>query len=150
MARVHTRKRGRAGSRKPTSKKSPAWVTATKDDALKLVEKLAKEGRSEADIGRLLRDEHGIPSVNLLTGKTVLQILQEKNLAGQYPTDLLDLIKKAVALRKHLKLHTRDLINKRALSNTEAKIRRLVAYYRGKRLPAQWKYDPDTAALLVK
>lgn len=147
---MHTRKHGRAGSRKPTGREAPAWVTTSSDDTIAIVEKLAKEGKTEAEIGRVLRDEHGVPSARLVTGKTVSQILDSKKLRSPYPQDLLDLIQRATTLRKHLKQNKKDHLNQRILLNTESKIKRLVRYYRGKRLPAKWKYDPATAALLVK
>ncbi|MGB9577440.1 MAG: 30S ribosomal protein S15 [Candidatus Norongarragalinales archaeon] len=115
-----------------------------------MVEKYAKEGKSEAAIGQALRDEHGIPSVKLVTGKTITQLLKEKGLAGKYPSDLLDLIRRAVSMRKHLKDNPRDKSNKQKLIHVESKIKRLVRYYRGKKLPKNWVYDPETAALIVK
>jgi len=150
MARMHSKKRGRSGSRKSKFKTLPAWVRQSKDDVFALVEKYAKEGASGAAIGQKLRDEHGVPSVKLVTGKTISQILAEKNLAGKYPADMLDLIRRAVAMRRHLKENSRDSFNKQKLVHVESKIKRLVRYYRGKKLPSDWAYDPETAALLVK
>ena len=150
MARLHSGKRGRSGSRKPSAKNAPAWVPVSKDEVVSLVEKYAKEGKTEAAIGQTLRDQHGIPSAKLVTGKTVSQILKEKGLAGKYPSDLLDLIRRAVAMRKHLKINTRDQSNRQKLIHVESKIKRLVRYYRGKKLPKDWSYDPETAALIVK
>jgi len=62
----------------------------------------------------------------------------------------MDLIKRAVGLHKHLKTNGTDIHNKSILRRTESKVKRLVKYYRGKKLPANWKYDPEQAALLVK
>jgi small subunit ribosomal protein S15 len=149
MARMHTRKRGRSKSRK-TATQLPRWVDARKDEVSALVEKLYKEGKTEAAIGSALRDEHGVPSAKLVLGKGLKDHLKEKKLLGDYPSDLLDLIRKAVRLRKHLKVNNKDVGNKAKLANIEAKIKRLVRYYRGKRLPKDWAYDADKAALLVK
>jgi small subunit ribosomal protein S15 len=150
MARLYTGKRGSAGSKKYPATSRPVGFEPNPPLTLELVEKLAKEGKNEAEIGRVLRDEHKIPSVKMVTGKTISQILKEKKLQGQYPSDLLDLIKRAMSIRRHLKLNSRDVHNRRNLTLTESKIRRLVAFYRGKRLPSNWKYDPATAGLLVK
>ncbi len=147
---MHTKRRGKSKSHKPAKTTAPLWVTMPKEEIVALVVKLSKEGRKEAEIGLMLRDEYGIPSVKVIVGKTVSQILKAEGLQGAYPSDLLDLINRAVAMRKHIALNKKDVHNKTRLLRVESKIKRLVKYYRGKRLPQQWKYDPETAALLVK
>ena len=150
MARLHTRKRGKSSSHKPTHQQNLGWVKLSKDEITALVEKLSKEGKPERVIGLVLRDEYGVPSVKAVVGKTVSQILAEKKLSPKYPSDLIDLIRRAVGMRKHLKINTRDTSNKTKLVHVESKIKRLVRYYRGGKLPVDWKYNPDEAALLVK
>jgi len=150
MARMHSRKKGKSKSRKHVGKMAPSWVKQSKEEVAGLVVKLAKEGTPAARIGLELRDQHGIPSVKSVTGKTISQILSEKKLAPDYPDDLMALIRRAVGLRKHLKSNTRDTANREKLGHIESKIKRLVVYYRGKKLPQKWKYDPEEAALLVK
>jgi small subunit ribosomal protein S15 len=131
--------------------KSIGWVRHSKEEVVSLVEKLLKEGRNEAQIGLALRDEYGVPSVKAVTGKTVSQLLAEKNLTPKYPSTLIDLIRKAVSLRKHLEANARDKQNRKKLVDVESKIKRLVNdYRRNKKLPAGWKYSPEEAALLVK
>ncbi|MBC7119946.1 MAG: 30S ribosomal protein S15, partial [Methanobacteriaceae archaeon] len=69
----------------------------------------------------------------------------------EYPEDLINLMKKAVNIREHLKEHPKDLHSRRGLQLVESKIRRLVKYYVRKGvLPEGWKYDPEKAALIVK
>ncbi len=147
---MHTRKKGKSRSEKPYGKTSYAWVTADKAEILKVIAKLAKEGKIESDIGRILRDEYGVPSVKTLFGKPLTVLLKENNLQKAYPSDLMQLIRKAVKLSSHLSANKRDHSNKIKLTHVESKIKRLVYYYRGKQLPANWKYDPEEAALLVK
>lgn len=147
---MHTRKKGKSASHKPFGKTSYAWVQADKTAVLKVVEKLSKEGKSEADIGRILRDEYGVPSVKVLFGSKLGRLLKENNLQKQYPSDLMSLIRKAVRLSRHSGQNKRDYANRIKLGHIESKIKRLVYYYRGSRLPAGWKYDRDEAALLVK
>ncbi|MCL5011319.1 MAG: 30S ribosomal protein S15, partial [Candidatus Marsarchaeota archaeon] len=60
------------------------------------------------------------------------------------------LIKRAVRLRNHLKNNKKDLSNTNSLKRVESKILRSVKYYRGRKLPSDWKYEPEKAALLVK
>ena len=148
MARMHTRKKGKSRSRKPAS--TAKWVKVPKETVSATIEKLAKEGVAPSKIGAALRDQHGVPSVKFVLGKSLSAFLKEKKLEGKYPQDLLDLIKKAVGLRRHLKTNRKDVHNSTHLQNIESKINRLVKYYRGKKLPANWRYDPDEAALLVK
>ena len=147
---MHSRKRGRSGSKRPMAKTPPSWVQADKKEVTELVLKMSREGADEAAIGRELRDSHGVPSVRNLTGKTVTQVLKENGLLREYPRDLLDLIRKAVRLRRHLRTGKQDKHNTTMLRRTESKIKRLAKYYRGKKLPADWKYDSEKAALLVK
>ena len=75
MARMHSRKKGKAGSKKPSI---PAkWVEYKDKEVERLVIKLRKDGMQSAEIGRLLRDQYGIPSVKQITGKTITKILEE-------------------------------------------------------------------------
>ena len=50
----------------------------------------------------ILRDSHGVAQVRFVTGNKILRILRAKGLATDIPEDLYYLIKKAVAIRKHL------------------------------------------------
>jgi small subunit ribosomal protein S15 len=150
MARMHSRKKGKSKSHKPTRSNAAMWVTISKEEIESIVEKLSKEGRKEAEIGLILRDQHSVPSIKVITGKTVSQVLKEKGLTPKYPSDLIDLIEKAVRLRKHLLENKKDKLNTKKLVDVESKIKRLANYYRGKKLPKNWKYDPESAALLVK
>lgn len=150
MARMHSRHRGKSKSTKSTSKTAPSWVQMNSKEVSNLVGTLAKEGKREPEIGVILRDSHGIPSVKQVTGKAISTMLKEGKLSPAYPTDLMNLIVKAVRLRKHLKINKKDVSNNYALRNVESKIRRLVKYYRGNKLPKDWKYDSEKAALLVK
>ena len=150
MARMHTRKRGAAKSRKPFGKGAPSWVKQSKEEIASLVEKLAREGKSPAEIGQVLRDQHGIPSAKAVTGKKVSKIMAEKSVSPEYPPDLMSLIRRAVRMHRYAATNKKDTLNAQKLSHVEAKIKRLVKYYRGNKLPADWKYDPAQAELLVK
>ncbi|HDM05741.1 MAG TPA: 30S ribosomal protein S15 [Candidatus Aenigmarchaeota archaeon] len=151
MARMHARKRGKSGSKKPPTKTPPKWLKYKKEEVEKLVIKFAKEGYSSAMIGLILRDQFGIPSVKTITGKSITQIMKENNLYPSYPEDLLNLLKKAVNLRNHLAKHKKDYTSKRGLELLESKIRRLGKYYVRKGvLPPDWKYDPEKAKLIVE
>ena len=151
MARMHSRAKGRSGSKKPPVKIVPKWVKYSKKEVQDLIVKLAKEGHSSAAIGLILRDQYGIPDVKAITNKRISQILKEKGLYPEIPEDLLNLMKRAVRLRKHLEKHKKDLHSRRGLQNMESKIRRLAKYYiREGMLPKNWKYDPEKAKILVQ
>lgn len=151
MAKMHSRKRGKSGSKPPVGRQVPDWVDYSEADIKELVGKFAKEGLSSALIGQRLRDQYGVPSVYNVTGKTVTQLMAESGFKLEYPEDLLNLIERAVNMRKHLKANHRDVHNTVKLGHVECKIKRLVRYYCAEGvLPRDWKYDPDKAALLVK
>lgn len=151
MARMHARRRGSHGSKKPPIKEKPDWVQMEPAEVEEIVARLAKDGNSAAKIGLILRDAYGVPSVKLMTGKAISEILAENKLQGRLPDDLRDLMKRAVMLEEHIKRNPKDLHNKRGLTLIESKIRRLVKYYgREGRLPAGWKYSLETAKLEIE
>ncbi|MCX6769359.1 MAG: 30S ribosomal protein S15 [Candidatus Micrarchaeota archaeon] len=113
--------------------------------------KMGKEGKGPAEIGRVIRDLYGIPSIQALCGKSINQILFDNGIKREYPEDIINLIKRAVNMREHLRTNRSDKHNRTKLIHVESKIARLAKYYtRTGVLPADWKYDPETAALLVK
>ena len=93
---------------------------------------------------------HGVPSVKLATGKSISSVLSDGGSSPSLPEDLTNLMRKAVRLGEHLKLNKNDIHNTRSLSLTEAKILRLVKYYRSNKvLSEDWKYSLSDAKLLV-
>ena len=151
MAKMHSKKKGKSGSKRPPTKVVPDWVEYSKTEVEELIAKMAKEGIASAKIGLKLRDTYGIPSVKNITGKTVTEIMKESGVKMDYPEDLINLITKANGMRKHLEINKSDVHNKTKLLHVESKIKRLVRYYvRSGKLPAGWSYDPEKAALLVK
>ena len=116
-----------------------------------MILKFNKEGKSTSEIGIILRDQYGIPSVKDVTGERITQILKRNGQAGDYPEDLMNLIRRAVNIRDHLEENPKDLHGKRGLTIIESRIRRLGRYYaKNGQLPEGWRYDPTKAALLVK
>ncbi|RVX00995.1 40S ribosomal protein S13 [Vitis vinifera] len=102
--------------------------------------KFAKKGMTPSQIGVILRDSHGIAQVKSVTGSKILRILKAHGLAPEIPEDLYHLIKKAVAIRKHLERNRKDKDSKFRLILVESRIHRLARYYkRTKKLPPVWK-----------
>ena len=149
MARMHTRHRGRSGSSTQVRSENPKWAPKPKAVEAKVLE-LAGEGQSTSEIGIDLRDTHGVPSVKLATGKSMTSVLSDGGASSSLPEDLTNLMRKAVRLGEHLKLNKKDIHNTRSLRLTEAKILRLVKYYRSNKvLSEDWKYSLSEAKLLV-
>jgi small subunit ribosomal protein S15 len=150
MARIHSRRKGKSGSHRPYRQSQAKWVELNSNQIEELVIKQAKEGKSTAEIGTILRDQWAVPSVKLSTKKRISKILEEKQLASKLPEDLKNLLEKAINLRSHLSKNKKDLHNQRGLHLIEAKIKRLAKYYiREGKLPTDWKYTPERAKLLV-
>ena len=129
----------------------PEWVEYSTEEIEEIILKLRKEGKSTSVIGVILRDQYGIPDVKSVTGMKITQILEKHGQTEEYPEDLMNLIRKAVNIREHLKENPKDLHTKRGLQLVESRIRRLVKYYTKEGvLPEGWRYEPKQAALLVK
>ncbi|MBO3802802.1 MAG: 30S ribosomal protein S15 [Candidatus Brockarchaeota archaeon] len=143
MARLYSHRRGSSGSKRPISKKAPPWLRMTADEVKVLVTKLAKEGKTKSEIGTILRDQHGIPLVEAVTGKSIGQMLREEKIEASRTEDLDNLIEKARLLREHLARQTADRLARHSLQLVESKIRRLGKYYvRNGVLPRDWRYAP--------
>lgn len=150
MARMHSRKKGKSGSKKPLKLSKPIWLRYTAKEVELLVVKLSKEGKKSDEAGRVLRDTYGIPNVKVATGKSFAQILKEKKLTPELPVDLIALIKRVVIIKKHLEKNKKDMPAKRGLQLTESKIKRLAKYYRrAEKLPADWRYKQEKISAFV-
>lgn len=144
---MHSRRRGRSSSTRPLSKKPPPWCKVTSDEVQALVVKYAKEGNPPGSIGTILRDQHAVPLVKQITGKSITQILRENKLAGEIPEDLSNLIQKAARMNRHLSRFKSDRMNVHRLQLMESKIHRLSKYYKQKGvLPQEWKPSYKGAA----
>ena len=150
---MHTRRRGSSDSDKPVADDPPEWSDVDADAIEDRVVELADQGYRPSEIGLKLRDEGvqgtPIPNVQLATEKKITEILAENDAAPDLPEDLRNLLERAVRLREHMAANPKDAQNKRALQNTEAKVRRLADYYRGDELDADFQYTYERAQELV-
>jgi small subunit ribosomal protein S13e len=109
--------------------------------------------------------------VRFLTGNKILRILKSQGasrvsccvaalayarffcaagLGPSIPEDLWHLVKKAVAVRKHLEVNRKDKDSKFRLILIESRIHRLARYYKTKQqIPPTFKYDSATASTLI-
>ena len=144
MAKLYGKGKGKSRSKRPEDATTPVWVKYSKEEAEALVLKLAKQGMQPAKIGSVLRDTYGIPLIRSITGESISKILAEHKLQSKVPVDITNLIKRAAKLKKHLKKNKQDKVSKRGLQLTEAKIRRLAKYYKGRDLlEEKWKYETE-------
>ncbi|MBZ3874025.1 40S ribosomal protein S13 [Sciurus carolinensis] len=86
----------------------PTWLKLTSDDVKEQIYTLTKKGLTPLQTRVILRDSPGVAKVNFVTGKKILRILKFKGLAPDLPENLYQLIKKAVAVQKHLERNRKD------------------------------------------
>jgi len=147
---MHTPGKGISNSALPYKRTPPSWLVRSPKEVNEQVVKLARKGLTPSQIGVILRDSHGIAQVRFVTGQKIVRILKANGLAPSVPEDLYHLIKKAVAVRKHLEKNRKDKDSKFRLILIESRIHRLTRYYKtAKVLPPSWKYDSATASSLL-
>jgi small subunit ribosomal protein S15 len=150
---MHTSRRGSSGSDHPTADETPEWSDVDAEAIEERVVELAEQGNDPSQIGQKLRDEGvkgtPVPDVKLATGKKVTEILEENDATSDLPEDLRNLMERAVRLREHVDENQQDHQNKRALQNTESKVRRLADYYRGDQIDQEFKYTYENAKELL-
>ncbi len=141
----------RHASSKPVREAAPQWVPMRAREVEQKIVEMAKEGKQPAVIGLILRDSYGIPSVQELCGKKVVEIMREAGVTSKLPQDLQNLIRRSIHLQEHLQGNKNDLHNLRGLELMESRIRSLAKYYKGRGdLPETWDYTRDGARLLVE
>jgi small subunit ribosomal protein S15 len=147
LARIHAHTHGKSHSTRPISYTSPSWINQNSELSTIIVQ-LSKDGLSPSEIGVRMRDQYGVPLIKPILGKGINKVLQENNSTSEMAEDLNQLVQKALALQKHLKVHNTDKRNIRSLELIEAKIHRLSKYYKKKGKIAQsWKYAAVIARL---
>ncbi len=150
MARRYSGKHGKSGSKKPIKKRKLVWVRYSNKEIEQLIIKLAKQNKTQSEIGMILRDTYGVPNIRDLLKKKLNEFLEENKLLSELPDDITSLIKRDIQIIKHLERNKKDMHAKRGLLLTESKIHRLAKYYKriGK-LPKEWIYNRKQAEILV-
>ena len=147
---MHSKGKGISASAIPYRRAPPQWLKKEADELCAEICKMAKKGLTPSQIGVLLRDKEGVAQVKSVTGNKILRILKTNGMAPGLPEDLYHLIKKAVAVRKHLERNRKDRDGKFRLILIESRIHRLARYYRlAKKLPPNWRYESATASAMV-
>ncbi len=151
MARLHSKKKGKSKRKRAKRKEKAEFVELEEEKIKEIVRNLYQKGTPPAQIGLILRDEYGVPSFKAQTGKKVVEYLVEEKVYKTFPEDLLNLFRKAVRMHEHLKNNKKDISNKVKLVHVESKIKRLLRYYkRTGKVPKNWNYSVERAALLVR
>ncbi|MBS72472.1 MAG: 30S ribosomal protein S15 [Thermoplasmata archaeon] len=151
MSRMHSGGKGRSGSTRPNVSEVPEWSEQDKSIVENLILELHEAGNSNAMIGTILRDQHAVPSVKLLLGKSVSSVLSENGKNREIPEELMNMMRKALGLIDHLDNNRKDLHNNRQLNLIESKIRRSARYYKSKgMLSDSWDYKRDQLRLMVE
>ena len=133
--------RGRSQSTRPVSKRPPNWVVYQPNEVKALIINLAREGKTQSQIGNTLRDVHGVPLVKPIVGYGIRKVLEEAGLAPEIPEDLYNMMVRATRLRRHMDRNPKDCSNKRGMQLTESMIYRVTRYYKRKGvLPRDWNY----------
>jgi small subunit ribosomal protein S15 len=148
MARMHSGARGKSGSKKPSEKAT--WVKIEKKELEMLITKLAKEKKTSAEIGLILRDSYGVPNVTDILGKKLYTFIKDKNLQKKMPEDLRAMMVRAFQLRKHVETNKQDKVALRGIKLADSKINRLVKYYKSTAIiDASFRYKPADLNLYI-
>jgi len=122
MARMHTRRKGKASSKRPPHATIPEWINQTPEEIENKIVELAKQGLSSAMIGTTLRDTYGIPSTKLIIKQKITEIMKREGVYPEFPEDFRNLVRRALALRRHLDGHPKDLHSRYGLQKMESKM----------------------------
>ncbi len=95
------------------AKLSPNWMKTKAEDLEKIIVQLGKEGKNPAQIGLILRDQHGIPKAKLV-GKKISRILRENNVQFEGLKEVTE--KRVESLKSHMGKNKHDHTAVRSLS----------------------------------
>ena len=150
MGRMHASGRGKSGSNRPFVDAAPEWSNTDKSAIEETILDLSRKGHTAAEIGLILRDQHAVPSVRLVLGERVGQVLARNEISPEIPEDLMNLMRKALRMFDHLNTNRKDIHNRRQLELVESRIRRLARYLKGTgALDSEWTYKRDQLRLAV-
>ena len=80
----------------------PHWLNYKQEEVEQLIINKSQKGLTKSEIGTVLKDQYGIPSVKDITKKSISTILKSRGIQEQLPEDLIALYKKAVKLHMHV------------------------------------------------
>jgi small subunit ribosomal protein S15 len=130
MARMHTRKKGKSGSRNSFYGKEHNWIQQSPKEMEEIIVQLRNDGNTSSQIGIKLRDFYGVPRVKSVMHSKMNDILAKNNLKSEVPEDLMSLINRYKRVSVHMALNKKDLNNGRKRALIMSKMLRLVRYYK--------------------
>lgn len=121
---------GKSKSSKPFSTAPPTHIT--QDQVTEIIIDLSKKGKTGAEIGKILRDVHGVGHITNIADCTMLEFLKKNNIAPQIPDDVRAIEKKCLSIYNHIKKEWNDKTARYRLKHKESRLHRLVRYYKTK------------------
>ena len=100
-------------------RRAPSWIKLKPENLKKQIGKLA-EKYDALIVNVTLRDDFGVPQVELVTGIKFLRILKKEGFAPSIPEVLYFLVKKAKSMRKHLDKNRKNKIRSSVSSSLRA------------------------------
>merc|ERR1739838_272284 len=131
MGRMHTPGKGISGSALPYRRTTAPWLKCSAEEVVEQIVRMAKKGLRPSQIGVILRFSWCCTGPSHLL-KPSPPHLEDERFGPEIPEDLYHLIKKAVAIRKHLERNRKDTDSKFRLIQTESRIHRLARWYKSK------------------
>jgi small subunit ribosomal protein S15 len=129
----------------------PHWLNYKQEEVEQLIVNKHEKGFTKSQIGTILRDQYGIPSIKEVTKKNMSVILKERGVEETLPEDLIALYRKAVKLHIHVDKQKKDKHSMRSKVVLENRIKKLIKYYKKKKvLPNDFAYSLESARLIVK
>ena len=108
----------------------PLWLKYTAEEVKAIILKLGNKGITAEKIGLILKDQYGIPKVNLY-GFKIKEVLEEKG-KFEEPT-LINLRLKLEEIVRHYKKNKGDKKAERSLIITKAKLKKREEYHSRKK-----------------
>ena len=103
MARMHTRKKGKAGSHRSKYTQKPTWVKMSEEEIVDVIIQAKKSGSTSPEIGIKLRDQYAVPSTKVILGKKIGKILKEK-LSYYHPEESIQVYEQSLKTRVIIQL----------------------------------------------
>ncbi len=142
MARMHTRKKGKSGSKHSFYGQGHPWVQQSPSELEEIIVQLKNDGLTSSQIGIKLRDSYGVPRVKSVLNEKMGNILTKNGLSIEVPEDLQSLIGRYKKVTAHMNLNKKDLSNDRKRALIMAKMLRLVRYYKSTgHLKHEWELN---------
>ncbi len=107
----------------------PSWLKLTEEELKKIIAELAEKYHQPAQIGLVLRDQYGVPSVRVY-GKKLSHYLKELGLKTN--AELENAERKVERLKAHLKKHITDKKAKHKLQKAQSRLNILRRYFERK------------------